>query len=415
MSFEIAVKKAEGVERLLGVTVSVETVRAAEEKAVKRYASAARMPGFRPGKAPLHLIKKAYAEQIKSEALESMVQDAWKQALDQEKLEPIAQPHVHDLKFEDGQPVTFDIHLEVRPEIAIGTTTGFTVSRPSEAVTDEMVQEQLETLREQRAALEPVEDKPQPGDQVRVKIASQEEGGEMPEQREYPLELGKGQAIPGIEELIMEATPGQTIERAVRWPDDFPDEAQRGKSKLTRVSLLEVKRKSLPVLDDALARELGDFDTVLVLTDTVRRDMGEHMKREADAAVREQMLDQVITANPFEIPNAWVQQVMGAYMQMYKVPENMRERFAGEFRPMAERQVRRDVVIDTIAEKEGLVASTADVDDKVAEMAAKSGVDTGQLYVRLEKEGRLKELERTVTDEKVFGWLIARNTVHQVA
>ena len=415
MSFEIAVKKAEGVERLLGVTVSVETVRAAEEKAVKRYASAARMPGFRPGKAPLHLIKKAYAEQIKSEALETMVQDAWKQALDQEKLEPIAQPHVHDLKFEDGQPVTFDIHLEVRPEIAIGTTTGFTVSRPSEAVTDEMVQEQLETLREQRAALEPVEDKPQPGDQVRVRIASQEEGGEMPEQREYPLELGKGQAIPGIEELIMEATPGQTIERAVRWPDDFPDEAQRGKSKLTRVSLLEVKRKSLPVLDDALARELGDFDTVSVLTDTVRRDMGEHMKREADAAVREQMLDQVITANPFEIPNAWVQQVMGAYMQMYKVPENMQERFAGEFRPMAERQVRRDVVIDTIAEKEGLVASTADVDDKVAEMAAKSGVETGQLYVRLEKEGRLKELERTVTDEKVFGWLIARNTVHQVA
>ena len=415
MSFEIAVKKAEGVERLLGVTVSVETVKAAEEKAVKRYASAARMPGFRPGKAPLHLIKKAYAEQIKSEALESMVQDAWKQALDQEKLEPIAQPHVHDLKFEDGQPVTFDIHLEVRPEIVIETTSGFTISRPSEAVTDEMVREQLDTMREQRAALEPVEDKPQPGDQVRVKIASQEDGGEMPEQREYPLELGKGQAIPGIEELIMEATPGETVERAVRWPDDFPDEAQRGKSKLTRVSLLEVKRKSLPVLDDAFARELGDFDSVPVLTAAVRKDMGEHMKREADAAVREQMLDQVIAANPFEIPNAWVQQVMGAYMQMYQVPENMHERFAGEFRPMAERQVRRDVVIDTIAEKEGLVASTSDVDDKVAEMAAKTGAETGQLYVRLEKEGRLKELERTVTDEKVFGWLIARNTVNQVA
>ena len=415
MSFEIAVKKAEGVERLLGVTVSVETVKAAEDKAVKRYASAARMPGFRPGKAPLHLIRKAYAEQIKSEALESMVQDAWKQALDQEKLEPIAQPHVHDLKFEEGQPVTFEIHLEVRPEIAISTTTGFTIARPSEAVTDDMVQEQLETLREQRAALEPVEEKPQPGDQVRVKIASQEEGGEMPEQREYPLELGKGQAIPGIEELIMEATPGQTVERSVRWPDDFPDEAQRGKAKLTRVSLLEVKRKTLPVLDDAFAREVGDFDSVSVLTAAVRKDMGEHMKRDADAAVREQLLDQVIAANPFEVPNAWVQQVMGAYMQMYQVPENMQERFAGEFRPMAERQVRRDVVIDTIAEKEGLAASTSDVDEKVGEMAAKAGVETGQLYVRLEKEGRLKELERTVTDEKVFGWLIARNTVNQVA
>jgi trigger factor len=415
MSFEIAVKKAEGVERLLGVTVPLETVRAAEDKATKRYASAARMPGFRPGKAPIHLVKKAYAEQIRSEAIESLVQDAWKQALDQESLEPIAQPHVHDLKFEDGEPLTFDIHLEVRPTIAIETTTGFVVARPSEAVTDTMIDEQLETLREQRGALMPVEDKPQPGDQVKVKIASQEEGADMPEQREYPLELGKGQAIPGIEELIMEATPGETVERPVRWPDDFPDEAQRGKSKLTRVSLLEVKRKQLPSLDDAFARELGDFETVSALKDAIRKDMGEHVKREADSAVREQLLDQVIAANPFEIPNAWVQQVMGAYMQMYQVPDGMQERFAGEFRPMAERQVRRDVVIDTIAEREGLVASTADVDDKVAQMAAERSVETAQLYVQLEKGGRLKELERGVTDEKVFNWLIARNTVNQVA
>ena len=415
MSFEIAVKKAEGVERLIGVTVPVEMVKAAEDKAVKRYASAARMPGFRPGKAPVHLIRKAYAAQIREEAVESIVQDAWKQAIDQEKLEPIAQPHVHDLKFEDGQPLTFDIHLEVRPEIVIETTSGFTVSRPSEVVTDEMVQEQLETLREQRAALAPVEEQPQPGDQVRVQIASQEEGADMPEQREYPLELGKGQAIAGIEELIMEAIPGATVERPVRWPDDFPDEAQRGKSKLTRVTLLEVKRKTLPALDAAFAAALGDFDSVEVLTEAIRKDMGAHVKREADSSVREQLLDQLIAANPFQIPNAWVQQVMGAYMQMYQVPEGMQERFTGEFRPMAERQVRRDVVIDTIAEKEALVASTADVDDKVAELATERGVETGELYVQMEKAGRLKELERTVTDEKVFSWLIARNTVEQVA
>jgi len=415
MSFEIAVKKAEGVERLLGVTVSVEMVKAAEDKAVKRHASAARMPGFRPGKAPVHLIRKAYAAQIREEAVESIVQDAWKQAIDQEKLEPIAQPHVHDLKFEDGQPLTFDIHLEVRPEIVIETTSGFTVSRPSEVVTDEMVQEQLETLREQRAALAPVEEQPQPGDQVRVQIASQEEGADMPEQREYPLELGKGQAIAGIEELIMEAIPGATVERPVRWPDDFPDEAQRGKSKLTRVTLLEVKRKTLPAMDAAFAAALGDFDSVEALTEAVRKDMGAHVKREADSSVREQLLDQLIAANPFQIPNAWVQQVMGAYMQMYQVPEGMQERFTGEFRPMAERQVRRDVVIDTIAEKEALVASTADVDDKVAELATERGVETGELYVQMEKAGRLKELERTVTDEKVFSWLIARNTVEQVA
>ena len=126
-----------------------------------------------------------------------MVQDAWKQALDQEKLEPIAQPHVHDLKFEDGEPVTFDIHLEVRPTIEITNTEGFTVSRPSEVVTDEMVEEQLQTLRKQRAALMPVEDKPQLGDQVKVKIALAEEGGELPEQKDICLSSAKVRRSPG--------------------------------------------------------------------------------------------------------------------------------------------------------------------------------------------------------------------------
>ena len=213
----------------------------------------------------------------------------------------------------------------------------------------------------------------------------------------------------------MEAAPGETVERTVRWPIDFPDEAQRGKSKLTRVTLLEVKRKTLPALDDAFAGELGDFDSVAKLTEAVRVDMDGAREargrlRRARAAARPGD-----RGEPVRHPECWVQQVMGAYMQMYQVPENMHERFAGEFRPMAERQVRRDVVIDTIAEKEGLVASTADVDDKVAVMAAERGVETGELYVQLEKAGRLKELERTVTDEKVFAWLIARNTVNQVA
>jgi trigger factor len=413
MSFQIAVKKAEGVERLLTVTVPAEVAKAAEEKAVRRYASAARLPGFRPGKAPVAIVRKQFAQQIQAEAMEGLVQDAWKQALEQEKLEPVAQPHVHDLKFEDGQDVTFDIHLEVRPEIVLDNTSGFTVARPSADVTDEKVREQLDTLRDQRAMWVPVEDKPAEGDKVVVKIASAEEGTDLPEMREYPLEIGKGQAIPGIEELIMTATPGATVERNVRWPDDFPDEAQRGKSKFTRVALLEVKRREMPILDDDFARSLGDFDTVAALEEAVRKDMAEHLVREADSAVREQLLDQVIAANPFPVPNAWVTQVAGAYLEMYQVPENMKERFGAEFRPMAERQVRRDVVIDTLAERESLTASTADVDDKVAELAASRNVKVNELYVQLEKAGRLKELERSITDDKVFAWLSARNTITQ--
>ena len=101
--------------------------------------------------------------------------------------------------------------------------------------------------------------------------------------------LGGGQAIPGVEELIMELKPGETTERAVRWPDDFPDEAQRGKTKPVRVTLLDVKRKSLPALDDAFAREVGDFDSLDALHATVRKDLEEHATREADAGVRQQL------------------------------------------------------------------------------------------------------------------------------
>ena len=102
---------------------------------------------------------------------------------------------------------------------------------------------------------------------VRVQLATADESGEFPEAREYPLVLGSGQAIPGVEELIMEIKPGETAERSVRWPDDFPDEAQRGKTKPVRVHLLDVKRKSLPPLDDAFAREVGDFESLDALND----------------------------------------------------------------------------------------------------------------------------------------------------
>ena len=411
MSYQIAVKKAEGVERLLSVTVPVESMAAAEEKVTRRYTSQVRLPGFRPGKAPVAMVKKQFAQQIKAEALDAVLQEAWQAAVEQEKLEPVAQPRVTDLHVHEGEPVTMEIAVEVRPEIVLDRTEGFALTRPATEVTDAMVQEQLDQLLEQRAAWAPVEERPAPGDQVRVRIATADEGAELPEAREFPIEIGKGQAIAGIEELIMEATPGQTVERAVRWPDDFPDETQRGKAKRVRVELLDVKRKAAPVLDDAFARELGDFETVDALRAAVRTDMTAHYEREADAAVRGQLLDQLIEANPFDVPKAWVTQLVEAYREAYRIPDEQREAFVQEFTPMAERQVRRDAIIDTLAEREGLAATTADVDDKVAELAAERNVEAGQLYVQLEKGGRLKELERALTDEKVFAWLLARSTV----
>jgi len=411
MDIQITTKKSDGVERLLEVQVPVEAVREAEEKTARRYATSVRLPGFRPGKAPPQLVKKRFKDAIRQQVIESLVQEAFQEVVDREQLKVASQPHVHDLKFNEGEPLTFELHVEVRPEITLGRTQGFRVARPAAQVTDEQVREQIEQMREQKASWHPVESKPSPGDMVTVLLATSDEDGTMPEGKDYRLVLGSGQAIPGIEELVMELAPGETVERAVRWPDDFPDESQRGKSKNVRVTLQDVKRKELPALDDALAREVGDFESLDALQSMVRKDLEDSTRRDADATVRQKLLDEIASANPFAVPPSWVSQLVDGYVQAYKIPDDERDRFAGEFRPIAERQVRRDLIIDTIAEKEGLRATEADLDDRIAELAQKRNAEPGQVYASLQKAGRLKEIEHGLTEEKVFKWLMERNTV----
>jgi len=411
MNIEITPKKTDGVERLLQISVPVETVRDAEDKAARRYATRVRLPGFRPGKAPPEMVKKRFADAIRQETLESLVQEAYKEVVEREQLKLASQPHVHDVKFGENEPLTFELHFEVRPEVALSRTQGFRVQRTERHVTDEQVREQVEQVREQRASWTPVDDRPAPGDMVTVLLATADESGAMPEGKQYPLVLGSGQAIPGIEELIMEARAGQTVERPVKWPDDFPDEAQRSKTKTVRVALQDVKRKTLPELDDAFAREVGDFDSMDALRKAVRDDLEATAQRETESEVRQRLLDDIIGANQFDVPPSWVAQLVDAYANAYQIPEAEKERFATEFRPMAERQVRRDLVIDTVAERESLTATEADLDDRIAETASKRGADPGQLYASLQKAGRLKELERSITEDKVFKWLLERNTV----
>jgi trigger factor len=410
MDIEITKQEGTGVDRHVQVSVPVDAVKDAEDRAARRYASSVRLPGFRPGKAPAQMVRKKFADAIRQEALEAIVRDAYKEVVEKADLKIASQPHVHDLKFEEGKPLTFELHFEVRPTLDLARTSGFRVARRNAVVTEENVRDQIESIRDQRAAWAPVDGKPLPGDMVNVEISTGDEatGGNA---GSYPIVLGAGQAIAGIEELIMEAAPGETVERPVKWPDDFPDEAERGQTKVVKVRLQDVKRKSAPDLDDAFAREVGDFDSLEALKAAVRTDLEEHAKRDADADVRQKLVDEIIGANPFDVPPSWVRQFAENYAEAYQIPKEERERFATEFRSMAERQIRRDLVIETIAEREGLAASEKDIDDRITEQSEKRGVNPGQLYAQLEKSGRLKEIERSLTEDKVFQWLLEKNEV----
>src|SRR5258708_5575184 len=209
MDIQITTKKSDGVERLLEVSVPLATVQHEEEKTARRYATSVRLPGFRPGKAPAAMVRKRFKEAIRQQVLETLVQEAFKEVMEREKLDVAAQPHVHDVKFDEGQPLTFELHLEVKPTIALKRTEGFRVTRTPKDVTDESVAEQIETLRDQKATWAPVEEKPREGDMVKVLLSTPEGTSEaMPEGRPYDLVLGGGQAIAGVEAHVMDDAPG---------------------------------------------------------------------------------------------------------------------------------------------------------------------------------------------------------------
>ena len=413
MDIQITATKSEGVERRLQVAVPPARVAEARSKAANRVAKQVRIPGFRPGKAPTAMIRKQYAAAIDQEAVEALLREAFDAVLAKEQLKLVTQPHAHDIKFGEDEGLSFELHCEVRPELSLERLEGFRVMRPKDVVSDEQVKEQIDQLRDQRASWSPAEGKPLEGDLVTVMLATADDDGTIPEGKEYRLVMGAGQAIPAIEEVIMTLDQGEATERPVKWPEDFPDEAQRGKTKSVRATLTEVKRKALPTLDDTFAREMGDFESLDAFTAVVRKDMTESAIRDADSAARTQLLDELVTANPFDIPPSWVKQMIKAYAEAYKIPEEELGKFGDEIRGMAERQVRRDLILDTIAEREKLAATEADVDEKVAELAGKRGMEPGPLYASLQKAGRLRELERSITEERVFSWLLGKNVVEQ--
>ena len=412
---DIVVKKthAEPGETSLAVTVPPESVRAAEERATRAYQQRARLPGFRPGKAPAAVVRKKFAEDIRQQALQELVQESWRAAVEQEKLKPIADPHIHNLKWEEGAPVTFELHVEVKPELKLERLGGFRLTRTVPAVTEAQVDAQLNELREQRAPWTPVlGEKPKSKDLVHVTIATRE-GTEAKDPQPYQLVLGEGRAIPEVEERIMGLVPGETVDATVRFPDDFAEEAKRGQTRDVRITLQEVKQQQLAELDDAFAREVGDFESLAALRQAVTEDLRKEAERDADAKVRAELIEQIVSANAVTAPRPLVERALYVYAQAYGVPEERWPKFAEEFRPVAEAQVRRDLVLDHVMDAQQLRATEAELEQRIQELAERRGMPPGQLYASLEKAKRLRDVERSITEEKVFAFLLSQSTVEQ--
>jgi trigger factor len=412
---QITVEKTaeDSASKSLRVTVPVDRVRQAEAKAVQYYAQRARLPGFRPGKAPVAVVRKRFNDAIRQTVLEEVLRESWETAKTAESLKPVTDPSIRNLKFEEGSPIEFDLLVEVRPEIRLERVGGFRVERRVQPVTDSGVDEQLARLQEQKAAWLPVTgEQPSPGQMVRVEVAPLEDGNPGTAQP-YDLVLGQNQAIPELEERIMALRPGESADSEVRFPDDHPDESRRGQSRRVRVTLHEVKRQELPTLDDAFAREVGDFEDLAALRAAVRQDLEREAAQEADAQVRQALLSQVIEANQVPAPESLVHRLMHGYADMYRIPQEQLAQFEQQFHPVAETQVRRDLALEALVEAQGLRATEAELDARIAQLAEARAVPVAELYGNLQKANRLGELERSITEEKAFAYLLSQSTVDE--
>lgn len=422
----IDVQESGSCTRKLTVTVPRERVRRVRQSVSARIAGSVRMPGFRKGKTPANLLERQFGPAIEQETIERVIQEAYREALQSGAHEPINQGAVDNVRYEGGDnEISFDVEFEVQPTLDLSRVEGFVVERPGDTIGDEEIDSVLERLREDRAEQQPLEGRPDYGDVVMVQITQLDPAeGEESEPRAYRFELGEGQAIPDIEAAIMTLAPGEEGEFTVTFPEDFADEAQRGKQERLHIRLNEGQRRQLPALDEEFARGLGDFETVDALREQVRTGLQEDATRRADQAMRDALLGQIVDANPFDVPASMVDRYLD-FMTGDVPDQNGKRRARGAdeqerisqlrtfMRPQAEAALKRMLVVEHLADREGLRATADDVDARVEQLAEQHGRSASEVWVELERSGQMQQMEAEITEERVFEHLRAQNTVSQ--
>jgi trigger factor len=421
---QVSVEEPSSYARRLSVTVPADRVKRVRQRVAQQITRNVRLPGFRKGKIPDNLVQKQFGPAIEQQTVDEVIQETYREALDQSKVKPINQGTVQDVHYHgEGGELHYHVDVEVQPELNLARTSGFVVARPSDAVEDSDVDSVLERLRSDRATLTTVEDaNPDLGDEVQVRLTthSDEADAEPAEAQEYKFVLGEGQAIPAIEEAIMSLTPGEERDFEISFPEDFADDEQAGKTVRMTIGLVELKHREFPELDDDFAQSVGSFDSMEALRTRIRADLQEDARRRADAAVRDALIGQILEANPVEAPTSMLDRYLD-YMtgvgegqrrpQRNAEQEERFSQFREMMRPQAEATLKRMLVIETLADREGLRATQDEVDARVEALAQAHGRSPSDVWLELEKSGQLQSLEAEITEDKVFDWLRGQNTI----
>jgi len=419
---KVDVQEMGACKRRLDVEETPEVVQQAWERAFTRVQREARLPGFRKGKVPRSMIKLHFRDDVRQEVARNLIPEVYRQALAEAHLKPVEEPDLQEVTLEESSPLKFSAVIEIKPTITLGRYVGLDVKHAPKPFTESEVDEALSQLQEQHAEYRAVERPADPGDLVIVDYTLTPEEMEPRTETGYSFTIGSGAVLPEIDEAAIGLSAGGSRQTRVRFGDDHRNETLRGKAADATVRVTEVKEKVLPSLDDDFAKSVGEFETLDALRGEIRRGLEARREQENRRALENAVMDAALAEHPFEVPDALVLRQVGS--QIEHMREHMRRqgvdpdklpwdypKMVEEMKPGAEKAVRRALLIEAIAHKEGLQPSEADIDAEVEKIAQSSQRPAPAVRSMLERDGALDRLRLSLMETRTLDFLIGRATV----
>ncbi|HXX99954.1 MAG TPA: trigger factor [Candidatus Limnocylindrales bacterium] len=412
----------------LDLEIPAEEVSKATEKVAKELARIARVPGFRPGKAPISLIKRRFAEDIKGEVLQTLVPEHVEKAVAEQKLTPVSQPQVDKLDFKEGQPLKFRASFEVLPEFALGNYKNLEIEIPEMTITDDSVATALAEMQQRAATFAPVEGRVvQDGDFVQVKLLGTPDGGGDPLQAESVLcHVGAEETMEPFNTNLRGASVGDHKNFDVEYPADYPDAKLAGKKFHYTVDVLGIKTKKLPELNDEFAKDVSDATSLDELKKKVRDSLEHERDHRLKELQREKILAEIVKLHDFPVPDSLVEhqmdvrleRVVRSLAQQGVDPRAVNVDWVSLRRRQEERardDVKAELVVDRIATEEKIDIGEEELQHELEHMASHGGESAEAIRARLTKQGALDRMKAKLRSDKTVDWLAQNARVKTVA
>ena len=412
---DVKVTEGEACRRTLEVTVPASFVESERAAVTRKYASRLKLKGFRKGRVPHGVIDRRFGRAIEEEAVEGAIRRACDEAIASRELKPVTDVEVADVRFSPGDPLTFKAVFEARPTVSLGRLGGFRVERPPAEVPEGAVDRIVERLRGEHAVWRAAENgRPEPGDAVTVVMTRLD--GEGDESRQYDLVLGEGQALQDIEEGIRSLAAGEEGDFDVTFPEDFADESRRGATHRVRIALHSRSVPELPEVDDAFARSVGEFEDLAEMRSRIGGDLEREARSRAEEEVNDRLMRMVVEANPFDVPESMVERYTDAVLARAEGvdPEKL-DGVRDELRPASELALKRDLLVNRIADEYDLHATPDEVGAQVEALARETGEPAGRVRARLRKSGGLRNLEQRLMEVKLFRFLREKSEITEAS